>query len=178
MQILAALLRQYPLFFFYICSVIVILFLRLRIEFLERPFKKEVYRRYRKKQFHELQVASQEDILKYSKYSILSVLGAVSTFLLTSTAYYFLYLEDLKNAFPILLGMLCSLYLQFPRVMYILKKIKMDHYLIVPRRNKLFKVMLEIKKKNELTFYYQIYLTLGMVAQILPLIISFQFLNI
>ncbi|KAF1293546.1 hypothetical protein [Candidatus Enterococcus leclercqii] len=178
MQIIEALLRQYPLGFFYICSVIVILFLRLRIEFLERPFKKEVYRRYRKKQFHELLVASQEDILKYSKYSILSVLGIVSTFLLAGTAYYFLYLEDLKNAFPILLGMLCSIYLQFPRVMYILKKIKMDHYLIVPRRNKLFKVMLEIKKKNELTFYYQIYLTLGMVAQILPFIISFQFLNI
>lgn len=178
MQILAALLRQYPLFFFYICSVIVILFLRLRIEFLERPFKKEVYRRYRKKQFHELQVASQEDILKYSKYSIFSLLGIVSTFLLTGTAYYFLYLEDVKIVLQISIGIFCSIYLQFPRVMYILKKIKKDHYLIVPRRNKLFKVKLDTKKKKKLTFSYQIYLTLGMVAQIFPLITSFRFLNI
>ena len=175
-QILEVLLRQHPLLFFYICSIIFILFLRLRIEFLEWPFKKEVRRRYHEKQFHELLVASQEDKLKYSKYSILSVLGAIIALLLLGIAKYFLYLEDARRVMQLLVGMICSIFLQLPRIMYIFKKIKKDHYLIVPRRNKLFKMKLDTRNKNKLTFYYQIFITLVMVTQILPLIASFRFL--
>lgn len=173
-----ALLHQYPFAFFYLVFIMVILLLRLRITILELPFRKELKSRYAEKQLHEVLVLPQREQEEYRKRSKLSVIGLILTLILLGLAYYAIYIEDVTKALQICIVMICILFLQFPRIMFIIKKLKQDHFLIIVFKNKeLFKVDLDTKTNTKLIFYYQIFLVLGMVAQILPCIAIFQFLT-